>query len=190
MHPFASCTFPISIRALRVEGNIIIPHTQRSHNIFQSASSVWRATTCVHTLSARLMISIHALRVEGDHHRHRQVAAVTDFYPRPPCGGRLGSGRFVRCGPHFYPRPPCGGRPVLEKVCPHESSFLPTPSVWRATTSGGAAQESILFLSTPSVWRATYAPLSIHSWQPDFYPRPPCGGRLASTIFKEHSCNP
>ena len=33
-------------------------------------------------------ISIHALRVEGDRCRHRQLASCPDFYPRPPGGGR------------------------------------------------------------------------------------------------------
>ena len=34
-------------------------------------------------------ISIHALREEGDHTAHqRQESSHTDFYPRPPRGGR------------------------------------------------------------------------------------------------------
>ena len=62
------------------------------------------------------MISIHALREEGDRHRwpHRDVCR--DFYPRPPRGGRPGS----LSEPH---------RPVL---------FLSTPSARRATP--GAVQ--------------------------------------------------
>ena len=80
--------------------------------------------------------------------------------------------------------------------------FLSTPSVWRATTSSAfPASTPMIFLSTPSVWRATWSfnrlPLFVHLflstpsvWRatpsPDqcpparwnFYPRPPCGGRL------------
>ena len=39
------------------------------------------------------------------HHGH--------FYPRSPCGERLGRfGRFAVNSPHFYPRSPCGERPT------------------------------------------------------------------------------
>ena len=34
------------------------------------------------------MISIHALREEGDESQHHTVAFPLDFYPRPPRGGR------------------------------------------------------------------------------------------------------
>ena len=34
-------------------------------------------------------ISIHALREEGDHSGHRRYLYSSDFYPRPPRGGRL-----------------------------------------------------------------------------------------------------
>ena len=37
----------------------------------------------------KLMISIHALRVEGDLGDDQSAATTTDFYPRPPGGGRL-----------------------------------------------------------------------------------------------------
>ena len=35
---------------------------------------------------------------------------LRDFYPRPPRGGRRGSGEKQRHLYHFYPRPPRGGR--------------------------------------------------------------------------------
>ena len=41
-----------------------------------------------------LQISIHALRMEGDVKREHLTNAVTDFYPRPPDGGRLN--RFAK----------------------------------------------------------------------------------------------
>ena len=56
-------------------------------------------------------ISIHALRMEGDVKREHLTNAVTDFYPRPPDGGR-------RIG-HF------------DRLAIGE--FLSTPSGWRAT---------------------------------------------------------
>ena len=33
-------------------------------------------------------ISIHALRVEGDKRIYKSFTATTNFYPRPPGGGR------------------------------------------------------------------------------------------------------
>ena len=57
------------------------------------------------------LISIHALREEGDLILWKSADGVTDFYPRPPRGGRLcvlTSGG--RCWQNFYPRPPRGGR--------------------------------------------------------------------------------
>ena len=39
-----------------------------------------------------MTISIHALREEGDESEAEVIANVEDFYPRPPRGGRPGSG--------------------------------------------------------------------------------------------------
>ena len=78
-------------------------------------------------------ISIHALREEGDKHTKRTAGSVWHFYPRPPRGGRLGQ-----------------------------------------HTEGGGR---FLFLSTPSARRATLPAAAIRSVIDDFYPRPPRGGR-------------
>ena len=79
------------------------------------------------------MISIHALREEGDATGAYCRAKADDFYPRPPRGGRQyvlcilhqqilisihalreeGDGIFTfreLILPNFYPRPPRGGR--------------------------------------------------------------------------------
>ena len=64
-------------------------------------------------------ISIHALREEGDSKYFRHSWWNSDFYPRPPRGGRP---RCAGCSPlcfsDFYPRPPRGGRRHLCRV-PH-----------------------------------------------------------------------
>ena len=39
------------------------------------------------------LISIHALRVEGDTKRAAILRNFRHFYPRPPCGGRPGNHR-------------------------------------------------------------------------------------------------
>ena len=148
----------ISIHALRVEGDcehyraalhgdgfLSTPSGWRATWIafirmdflqrFLSTPSGWRATRhkimyeCRHTL-----ISIHALRVEGDACNIRGRCISTDFYPRPPGGGRL-----VSAGD--------GGSVAV---------FLSTPSGWRATAFflNGFSHVAV-FLSTPSGWRAT-----------------------------------
>ena len=58
--------FDISIHALRVEGDNAVP------DAFQQRK-----------------ISIHALRVEGDLPQSPRSSTRSDFYPRPPGGGRL-----------------------------------------------------------------------------------------------------
>ena len=58
------------------------------------------------------IISIHALRVEGDGQVSVTATVQKYFYPRPPGGGRP---LFAISIPHrlyFYPRPPGGGRPL------------------------------------------------------------------------------
>ena len=55
---------------------------------FQSTPSVGRATEQGEEGSAPPMISIHALRGEGDGDRVDEIIANKNFNPRPPWGGR------------------------------------------------------------------------------------------------------
>ena len=125
-----------------------------------------------------IVISIHALRVEGD------------AYPGTKCVNKL----------YFYPRPPGGGRPVFVLTLPVKFRFLSTPSGWRATgfrphlqncnynfyprPPGGGRLITLSrsgffigFLSTPSGWRATAKRIVDTLVRKYFYPRPPGGGR-------------
>ncbi len=106
-------------------------------NGFQSTPSARRATEegdpirC--SMSSRIVISIHALREEGDHFKITLAASWIYFNPRPPRGGRLKmpvadlvpyefqstpSARRATCMTfrrstgcaNFNPRPPRGGR--------------------------------------------------------------------------------
>ena len=85
------------------------------------------------------MISIHALLAESDRPEIHQSQAVSHhFYPRSPCGERLGGNvrkvnrdsisihallaesdhhrlEYRNLGQHFYPRSPCGERRAIEK---------------------------------------------------------------------------
>ena len=107
------------------------------------------------------LISIHALREEGDEFIDFILEALSNFYPRPPRGGRL-----------------------LRVVRPHNTVvFLSTPSARRATSKEGKHHDSVeisihalreegdllkrkiikkllIFLSTPSARRATEIPYS------------------------------
>ena len=124
------------------------------------------------------MISIHALRGEGDDDDPANTFTTQDFNPRPPWGGRqklkkplteiilfqstpsVGRATFcprTMCGQsrYFNPRPPWGGRPVLLVLPCRELTFQSTPSVGRATASFSRQQRKPGFQSTPSVGRAT-----------------------------------
>ena len=147
---------PISIHALREEGDgkcrreLLRPHNfyprpPRGGRLqpgssaggqaqFLSTPSARRATAGCCPSFRQTMISIHALREEGDRLVARQTCVQQDFYPRPPRGGRHQRQHCERvCRRisihalreegdshilpvlvrvfHFYPRPPRGGRP-------------------------------------------------------------------------------
>ena len=102
-------------------------------------------------------ISIHALRVEGDlFHIHADLAQLV--FLSTPSGWRATNEetKEYRKIMDFYPRPPGGGRLLTR-------SALSVPAV---------------FLSTPSGWRATRRPARFPRRLSNFYPRPPGGGRL------------
>ena len=125
----------ISIHALREEGDAVCSHNFGQSVIFLSTPSARRAT----------------------YPRAVRVLAISDFYPRPPRGGRRLLCRcLVKYGQqflstpsarrattinevnnieqgHFYPRPPRGGRPHPDTLHPEICKFLSTPSARRAT---------------------------------------------------------
>ena len=102
-------------------------------NKFLSTPSARRATNPAGAFCINDAISIHALREEGDPSRLRRLRATTNFYPRPPRGGRRTS--------------------VTERVSP--PLFLSTPSARRATHSTKRHSRFSQFLSTLSARRAT-----------------------------------
>ena len=153
---------------------------ETSGRSFLSTPSARRATFFRSAFRRLSTISIHALREEGD-----SIGCATF------------SGRS-----NFYPRPPRGGRPVIFIVHPPFGQFLSTPSARRATRARSCAcrcdtisihalreegdytpsRQQVYaerFLSTPSARRATYFFMVLHSIKSNFYPRPPRGGRHA-----------
>ena len=150
--------------------------------------------------SARREISIHALREEGDccYQAGQDSVLISIHALREEGDGH--SGAVLRGDTDFYPRPPRGGRPAGQRTAPMPCRFLSTPSARRATRAGvGQVAMESQFLSTPSARRATGAgherglayAISIHALREegdrrtahaehgvdDFYPRPPRGGR-------------
>ena len=149
---------PISIHALREEGDLVDVGELEADLKFLSTPSARRATTRPAIAPGR----------------------SCDFYPRPPRGGRLGNTltRFLKGG-YFYPRPPRGGRPPTAPIIWPKRYFYPRPprggrqpedwkllermaiSIHALREEGDALRYNkgaggATFLSTPSARRATH----------------------------------
>ena len=132
----------------------------------------------------------------------------SDFYPRPPRGGRPSSTAPKAAGIIFLSTPSARRATILLDNLKTLWKFLSTPSARRATFSAPRlARHAGQFLSTPSARRATRRPLqnpaahdiSIHALREEgdyppksgrypagnFYPRPPRGGRRRVPAMQE-----
>ena len=78
----------ISIHALREEGDMSGNRSDTGHPVFLSTPSARRATGRMGCSDGTSEISIHALREEGDLNLTATAFRATNFYPRPPRGGR------------------------------------------------------------------------------------------------------
>ena len=167
----------ISIHALREEGDVWTATLRRSFTKFLSTPSARRATSLLchkHSRSAFLStpsarratllrlsfadcgtISIHALREEGDEFIDFILEALSNFYPRPPRGGRHASIISATISFNFYPRPPRGGRLFSHRL----ALLLRVISIHALREEGDS-----------------FAPITVPIIA-DFYPRPPRGGR-------------
>ena len=123
------------------------------------------------------VISIHALREEGDRYNNRMPRRAGDFYPRPPRGGRrfllFFFGEFIEISIHALREE---GDPVGKLA-----ALLAGISIHALREEGDAHQWAL----------DLEAEISIHAlreegdeppgrpYRPgrDFYPRPPRGGR-------------
>ena len=130
--------------------------TQTRQNRFLSTSPVWGTTaTSIINIPNGINISIHVPRMGDDLTRGFFYGYISDFYPRPPYGGRLNIKIIILTKFHFYPRPPYGGRrPAGRHARRQRCDFYPRPPY------GGR--------------RLTATSLPPKSY---FYPRPPYGGR-------------
>ena len=148
---------PISIHALRVEGDTPLKRRSSTTFLFLSTPSGWRATGDFEHPGYNDVISIHALRVEGDTLDSCSYTARKRFLSTPS-GWRATSSYAVTHSyfGDFYPRPPGGGRLV---VMPSLTVILGI-SIHALRVEGDVVTparlySSFIFLSTPSGWRAT-----------------------------------
>ena len=175
--------------------------------LFLSTPSGWRATEKSDMTTDKLIISIHALRVEGDKYTFSS-AVLTNRFLSTPSGWRATKkkrrkaknaeisihalrvegdpkrGGDGRRRTHFYPRPPGGGRHDRHTV----RALLTLISIHALRVEGDLCCPKALahlraaFLSTPSGWRATKTAISVPKIGANFYPRPPGGGRPGAKV--------
>ena len=201
LSPSSALKRTISIHALLAESDItpagkVRPWAISIHALLaESDGSVPSAS------GGAASISIHALLAESDFGLQNRKKRHNNFYPRSPCGERLGAGctkqtarsflstlslrratapfpSMVVIFGDFYPRSPCGERPP----CPRCSRGTLPISI-HALLAESDAKLSYLpvlfceFLSTLSLRRATGILLRLTFHQGNFYPRSPCGER-------------
>ena len=125
--------FCISIHALREEGDTCRDQYDELQRLFLSTPSARRATSTSRRAAQPQPISIHALREEGDHFRrgHRERSAISIHALREE--GDQTEIYTSRRLTNFYPRPPRGGRPIIYQRHQRYILFLSTPSARRAT---------------------------------------------------------
>ena len=102
---------------------------------FLSTPSARRATIQSTIQSDFALISIHALREEGDFPSSPSLPAAIRFLSTPSARRATSSKSSIKSSLYnFYPRPPRGGRQILHAFQGNLRVFLSTPSARRATT--------------------------------------------------------
>ena len=135
-------------------------------------------------------ISIHALREEGDLPQAQGGAAWHYFYPRPPRGGRPGISCWISRTGRFLSTPSARRATGLDGLACGDGNadFYPRPPRGGRQTHGNKAPPEYRFLSTPSARRATSCGAYHQSVRHYFYPRPPRGGRPDGAGHGRRTC--
>ena len=85
---------------------------------------------------------------------------------------------YTAGSPHFYPRPPRGGRRAeIQRSLADRDISIHALREEGDLEEAYSVREVQAFLSTPSARRATTLRSLRQPWHPNFYPRPPRGGR-------------
>ena len=149
--------WPISIHALREEGDAYEPFHLRE----------------------KIEISIHALREEGDPLQSPPCALLSNFYPRPPRGGRQSALSQVIAAAQFLSTPSARRATCPLPTTTRSARFLSTPSARRATSDSPASWQSCCISIHALREEGDLGELHKQLLQLNFYPRPPRGGRHA-----------
>ena len=126
------------------------------------------------------LISIHALRVEGDDRRKKDERHISNFYPRPPGGGRpFYSAPNAGFSGYFYPRPPGGGRRDSRNETPvyYFISIHALRVEGDRERGGNSAPTDIISIHALRVEGDKGFVCCLLQIILNFYPRPPGGGR-------------
>ena len=115
----------ISIHALLAESDRCLSAFIRPCGKFLSTLSLRRATGFIPLLLiATGFLSTLSLR-RATVHTAAPSFWYVHFYPRSPCGERLGVQAFQSTPWYFYPRSPCGERPTVACHCRALNYFYP-----------------------------------------------------------------
>ncbi len=172
---------------------------------FLSTLSLRRATASDSLSDTSDVISIHALLAESDLEQSASYNAALEFlstlslrratlallfrlklirhfYPRSPCGERHSGCSARNSLLYFYPRSPCGERPVV----PAELTTLVNISIHALLAESDVVPAELTTLVNISIHallaESDTCNISANCLCRDFYPRSPCGERLAKSL--------
>ena len=145
---------------------------------FQSTPSARRATAGIKAIGHRTIISIHALREEGDSWSDRQMRCPKRFQSTPSArrATLCKLGGFLRGIISIHALREEGDQDGLDRLC-CRSYFNPRPPRGERRCVAKTSYSDSRFQSTPSARRATRTMHRVQNPQKNFNPRPPRGGR-------------
>ncbi len=154
------------------------PMKSRPHTNFYPRPPRGGRPSIGETVKRIILISIHALREEGDLLDRWEEYSLETFLSTPSARRATRVSRHIRQRVRdFYPRPPRGGRRRLFYYGKTQKKFLSTPSARRATIFR-LLQGHVLDISIHALREEGDAELLRAVWAGNhFYPRPPRGGR-------------
>ena len=145
---------------------------------FQSTLSARRATKDWTSVGKFVLISIHALREEGDVDEdtvERMERAISIHALREE-GDKVWPG-LLPLSFNFYPRPPRGGRLGSQAREVVAEAFLSTPSARRATRGSLYIRQTSAISIHALREEGDFTTVRASPPRSNFYPRPPRGGR-------------
>ena len=154
----------------------------RQQESFLSTPSARRATIQAVVDALHKLISIHALREEGDTPTPANCSRISYFYPRPPRGGRRVIISLLLTASQFLSTPSArrATHDLIEDQRSEEISIHALREEGDASPFCGCGRQDV-FLSTPSARRATRGRLSTRTSSGPFLSTP--SARRATTLM-------